>query len=215
MKNRKTIYVLASLLLVVIIWTDCTNSPQQEESSVTAPVFSATTYNDYAPEGSCAACHAKTVQSHLTTAHYLTGQPAYKKYILGSFQKGRNEYWYSAQIRLAMEERDSSFYQVAYFKGEEKKAMRFDIVIGSGVLGQSYLTWRGDRLYQLPITFFTAANQWSNSPGFPSGKVMIDRPVSSRCLECHISYAQPISGDDPLEPYHFEKNSRHIQQYGL
>jgi hypothetical protein len=44
--------------------------------------------------------------------------------------------------------------------------MRFDMVIGSGVMGQSFLTWRNNKLYQLPITYFTAADQWSNSPGF-------------------------------------------------
>jgi hypothetical protein len=89
-----------------------------------------------------------------------------------------------------MQKRDSGFYQVAYFKGEEKKAMRFDMVIGSGVMGQSFLTWRNNKLYQLPITYFTAADQWSNSPGFPNEKVMIDRPATARCLECHISYAE-------------------------
>lgn len=196
---------MASLLMGVGIWTSCASNQQVDEVQA-APVQRSTSFEDYAPTASCANCHAKIYESHLKTAHYLTGQPAYKKFILGSFSKGKNEYWYSPQIRLAMEQRDSSFYQVAYFKGEEKKAMRFDLVIGSGVLGQSYLTWRKDRLYQLPITYFTAADQWSNSPGFPKGKVMIDRPVSSRCLECHISYAQPILGEDPLEPNQFEKN---------
>jgi len=104
-----------------------------------------------------------------------------------------------------MQKRDSGFYQVAYFKGEEKKAMRFDMVIGSGVMGQSFLTWRNNKLYQLPITYFTAADQWSNSPGFPNEKVMIDRPATARCLECHISYAEGVSGS-ALEPVEFDRN---------
>jgi len=108
-------------------------------------------------------------------------------------------------ILLSMQKRDSGFYQVAYFKGEEKKAMRFDMVIGSGVMGQSFLTWRNNKLYQLPITYFTAADQWSNSPGFPNDKVMIDRPATARCMECHISYAEGISGS-PLEPVEFDRN---------
>jgi hypothetical protein len=94
---------------------------------------------------------------------------------------------------------------VVYFKGEEKKAMRFDMVIGSGVMGQSFLSWGNNKLYQLPITFFTAANQWSNSPGLRSDKVVINKPVTSRCLECHASYAQGISGP-PLEPMEFDHN---------
>lgn len=124
---------------------------------------------------------------------------------MGSFTPPGNSYSYSPQIQLKMEQRDSGFYQVAFFKGEEKKAMRFDWVIGSGVMGQSFLNWRNNALFQLPITYFTAAGKWSNSPGFPTQKVMIDRPVTARCLECHVTYAKGISGPE-MEPVDFDRN---------
>src|SRR4030095_2285225 len=72
-------------------------------------------------------------------------------------------------------------------------------------MGQSYLNWRRDRLYQMPITYFTAANQWSNSPGFPSDKVLTDRPISSRCLECHTTFAQGEGGTE-MEPLIFPRD---------
>ena len=53
-----------------------------------------------------------------------------------------------------MEKRDSGLFQVAYFKGEEKKAMRFDMVIGSGVMGQSFLTWRNNQLISIANHLF-------------------------------------------------------------
>ena len=84
-------------------------------------------------------------------------------------------------------------------------AIRKDIVIGSGVMGQSFLNWRQNRLFQMPVTYFTAAAQWSNSPGFPEGKVMTDRPITSRCLECHVTYAEG-SGGDTLEPVNFSRD---------
>lgn len=212
MKNffryRKMMLVLAIMLVTTGFWISCATREEPivpDSPSPSTSTIEAVGYNDYAPTQSCAGCHAEAYQKHLKTAHFLTGQPSFRQYILGSFKKGKNEYWYSPDIRLVMEHRDSSCYQVAYFKGAEKKAMRFDMVIGSGVLGQSYLTFRGNRLFQLPITYFTAADQWSNSPGFPSGKVMIDRPVSARCLECHISYAQPMEGEDLLEPKTFDQ----------
>jgi hypothetical protein len=162
-------------------------------------------FNQFAGSEKCAGCHKNIYDTHIQTAHYLTLMPPEEKFIMGSFEKGKNTYSYSPDILLSMEKRDSGFYQVVYFKGEEKKAMRFDMVIGSGVMGQSFLSWRKDKLYQLPITFFTAANQWSNSPGLRSDKVVIDKPVTSRCLECHASYAQGISGP-PLEPMEFDHN---------
>jgi nitrate/TMAO reductase-like tetraheme cytochrome c subunit len=166
---------------------------------------SAVRFEDFAGSEKCAGCHKNIYNAYIQTAHYRTLQPPEEKIIMGSFEKGKNSFSYSPDIKLVMEKRDSGFYQVAYYKGDEKIAMRFDMVIGSGVMGQSFLSWRNKKLFQLPITFFTAANQWSNSPGLRSDKVVIDKPVTSRCLECHASYAEGISGP-PLEPMEFNHN---------
>jgi hypothetical protein len=79
-----------------------------------------------------------------------------------------------------------------------------DIVIGSGTMGQSSLYWKNDNLFQLPITYFTAANEWSNSPGFPD-KVVFNRVITSRCLECHSTYVKTISAPGK-EPEQFDRN---------
>jgi nitrate/TMAO reductase-like tetraheme cytochrome c subunit len=199
-KYRRSVLVLIFLVSVVFFLVQCVNKGKEKALPEKIAAF-----EDYAAAEKCISCHKEVYDSHIRTAHYLTGQPAVDSFIKGSFQKGKNTYSYSPSILLSMEKRDSGFFQVAYFKGVEKKAMRFDMVIGSGVMGQSFLTWRGNRLYQLPITYFTEANQWSNSPGFPSEKVLIDRPVTSRCLECHISYAQGIAGP-AIEPVEFDHN---------
>jgi hypothetical protein len=199
---RKSLLVTVAVTACICFLARCGSDEKKVTESTTEATYS---YADYVSADACKTCHSSIYESHIQSAHYLTGRPAVDKYIMGSFEKGKNTYSYSPSILLSMQKRDSGFFQVAYFKGEEKKAMKFDIVIGSGVMGQSYLTWRDNRLFQLPITFFTAANQWANSPGFPSEKVMIDRPVTARCLECHISYAEGFGGTE-LEPASFDKN---------
>ena len=199
-KYRRSSLVLISIVCMVLILARCVSAEKKDK----APEETIT-FESYTTAEKCVSCHKEIYDSHLITAHYLTGQPAEEKFIKGSFEKGKNDYSYSPVILLSMQKRDSGFYQVAYFKGEEKKAMRFDMVIGSGVMGQSFLTWRNNQLYQLPITYFTAADQWSNSPGFPNEKVLIDRPATARCLECHISYAKGVSGS-ALEPVGFDRN---------
>ncbi len=89
-----------------------------------------------------------------------------------------------------MEKTDSGFYQVQYTAGTAVKREKFDMVVGSGKKGQSYLSWAGSSLVQLPITYFTPAAQWSNSPGYPPHIVAFNRPITSRCLECHATYFQ-------------------------
>jgi hypothetical protein len=77
-------------------------------------------------------------------------------------------------------------------------------------MGQSFLTWKNHFLYQLPVTYFSAANEWSNSPGYPN-KIIFNRPVTSRCLECHTSFAKIISAEN-VEHEEFDPNQ---MMYGV
>lgn len=196
-KNKRSVLVVLSLVVSVFVWVQCMNSRNNETEQ---PVI----YESYAGPEKCAPCHKDIYEKHLTSAHYLTGQPATENFITGSFKADSNSYYYNQDILVSMQKRDSGLYQVIYYKGEEKMAIRKDIVIGSAVMGQSFLNWRHNRLFQMPITYFTAAAQWSNSPGFPAGKVMTDRPITARCLECHLTYAEG-SGTDSMEPVNFNK----------
>ncbi|HET9747169.1 MAG TPA: cytochrome c3 family protein [Chitinophagaceae bacterium] len=209
-KYRRSIVVLVIIAGTVSVLTHCVSNEGKDMTTATK-TEQAITFESYISSEKCMSCHKEIYENHIKTAHYLTGKPASEEAIRGSFQKGKNTYSYTPDILLSMQKRDSGLFQVVYFKGDEKKAMRFDMVIGSGVMGQSFLTWRNDQLYQLPITYFAAADQWSNSPGFPNDKVLIDRPATSRCLECHISYAEGISGP-ALEPTGF---ARHKIIYGV
>jgi Cytochrome c554 and c-prime len=199
-KLQRMVVVIFSIIFCVVALVKCINGTEVKKEAIAV-----TGFEDYAGAAKCESCHKTIYESHIQTAHSLTAQSANEKSIMGSFEKGNNSYSYTPDIVLAMEKRDSGFFQVAYLRGEEKKAMRFDMVIGSGVMGQSFLTWRKNKLYQLPITYFTAASKWSNSPGFPSGKVLIDRPITARCLECHATYAEGIAGT-AMEPSEFDHN---------
>ncbi|MEI9957720.1 MAG: multiheme c-type cytochrome [Ferruginibacter sp.] len=103
-----------------------------------------------------------------------------------------------------MQKQDSGFYQVGFIKDIERKKQRFDIVVGIGTQAQSYMSWLKKSLMQLPVTYFTNAHQWSNSPGYPD-KIAFDRPITSRCLECHSSYAKVISAPEK-EPEEYDKS---------
>ncbi|MGK2863497.1 MAG: multiheme c-type cytochrome [Chitinophagaceae bacterium] len=157
-------------------------------------------FSQFAGSSACAGCHKDIYKKHLQTGHFLSSQPALEKYIRGSFEKGKNKFSYSPVSEIVMEKRDSGLFQVLYQNGEEKRAMHFDIVTGSGAKGQSFLYWRKNSLFQMPVTFYTAAGQWANSPGFPN-KVVMNRLITSRCLECHTTFTETISppGKEPEE----------------
>jgi hypothetical protein len=197
-KTKRSVLVILSLVVSVFVLVQCMNNTGKETAQ---PV----NFAAYAGAEKCMSCHKDAYDKHLKTAHFLTGQPATENFITGSFKKDSNSYYYSPDILVQMQKRDSGLYQVIYYKGEEKMAIQMDVVIGSGIMGQSFLNWRHNRLYQMPVTYFTAAAQWSNSPGFPGGRVMTDRPITARCLECHVTYAEG-SGTDTLEPVNFNRD---------
>lgn len=193
MIHRRSSFAVCIIVLCVFVISQCINKPGKNNKISNSQEI-ITNYNgeQFAGSASCANCHKNIYDTHLKTAHYLTSQPAFEKYIKGSFEPGKNIYSYNYSVTLAMEKREDSFYQVEYFRGEQKAIHRIDIVVGSGTMGQSYLYWMNQHLFQLPITYFTAANTWSNSPGFPD-KVIYNRPITSRCLECHTTFVKKIS----------------------
>jgi Cytochrome c554 and c-prime len=65
---------------------------------------------------------------------------------------------------------------------------RIDIVAGEPRKGQSYLYWKGDQLFQLPVTYWNEIDSWVNSPSYPDGSPHFDKDIIPRCLECHASY---------------------------
>lgn len=198
-KYQRSIAVTSMIVLVVLLLTRCMNNDASQDKD-----NGKIEYSQFAGSASCANCHKEICNSHLTTAHYLTSGIANEKNIKGSFERGRNIFAFNFNASVAMEKRQQGFYQVEYVEGKEHTAKQFDVVVGSGTKGQTYLNWDKDHLFQLPITYFTATNQWCNSPGYP-GKVVFNRPVTSRCMECHSTYAD-VTPASKQAPESFDKS---------
>jgi len=136
---------------------------------------------------SCGPCHQAVSQSYQQTAHFLTSSTANSTSILGSFAEGRNILQTSVpEVSFRMERKGDAFYQTAFDHGRTHSE-RFDLVLGSGRRGQSYLYWKNGLLYQLPVSYLALTGGWINSPGYPDGEVHFDRAIPLRCLECHAT----------------------------
>ncbi|HEY4154794.1 MAG TPA: multiheme c-type cytochrome [Puia sp.] len=189
----RSFLIALGISLAVLLFTQCVHNDKDEKRVDQQPAF-----GQFAGDQVCASCHKNIGNSFIHTAHYLTSAPASGKTIRGSFAACKNIFTYDSVRRVVMEKRDSGFYQVLYDQGVEKTARRFDITIGSGTRGQTYLTWIGNTLYQLPVSYFTLTDSWSNSPGYLPHKINFDRPIASRCLECHSTFANTLSAPDAV-----------------
>jgi hypothetical protein len=138
---------------------------------------------------SCGPCHPAIAESYARTAHFRTSSRAGPETIRGSFEAGHNLLrTRDPEIYFRMERRGDSFYQVAEDHGTTR-AERFDLVMGSGRRGQTYLYLKNRILYQLPVSYSVLAAGWVNSPGYVDGKVYFDREIQPSCMECHSTLA--------------------------
>ncbi|MFN5021527.1 MAG: cytochrome c3 family protein [bacterium] len=143
-------------------------------------------------ETACRNCHQDIYDSYTKTAHYIDSRAASTESIKGSFDNGNNSFHFNLFMHVDMIKENKKLVQSSRISGEEIQRASFDIVIGSGRNGQSYLYWNKNNLFQLPISYYARTRSWCNSPGFPN-LAYFDRPISLNCLECHATAAKTIN----------------------
>jgi hypothetical protein len=178
-----------------------------------APAHTIADRQGYAGDEACRACHQAEFASYLTTAHHVASRPASQASIKGSFAPGANVLHTSnPYLYFLMNAVGESFSQTAIVSLPPAETIvhtePFNVVIGSGRKGQTYLYWKGEELFELPVSYWTDTNQWMNSPGYADGLPNFDKPIIPRCLECHTSYSRSM----PLERNHFDPSSL---EYGI
>lgn len=195
--RARALLAVAGLAVVLLPAQSSKQPPVAAESTVPPPEL-------YAGQEVCAECHSEHARTYARTPHATDSAPARPDNILGSFDpehavlRTKNP-----QLAFVMIKSAEGFYQAAvntsdpqHMSAERKK---FDIVVGSGRHGQTYLYWDEDKLFELPVSYWTYTNAWVNSPGYPDGELHWDRKVGGRCLECHASYF--ISTPPPSNRY--------------
>ncbi len=156
-----------------------------------SPDVLATHFNgeQFVGSSTCMECHEAIYETHVKTAHFNTSAIANSENIKGSFEPGSNSLELQ-EVSFELKQEGKSLLQYTTFKNSplRKPPAKFDIVIGSGVRGQTYLTWADDKLFQLQASYHTQTNSWINSPGYPSN--YLERPIRDACLKCHVTFAK-------------------------
>jgi nitrate/TMAO reductase-like tetraheme cytochrome c subunit len=196
-----------SKVVVVIILFLCTgfllsNSPASESLDNKS---SFSPQGKFAGNDACKSCHRAYYESYIHTAHSLTSTPGSTNSIKGSFEEGKNFFAYNKWTEVKLEKKVDGLYQTGYAAGQELQSEKMDITIGSGRKGQTYLYWKENSLYQLPVSYFKPANSWCNSPGFPTSMFKFYRIIPGQCMECHASDATLTKEDE--EGTVFDKQS--------
>jgi hypothetical protein len=159
----------------------------------------------FAGDTACRQCHQDKFDSYLATAHHRTSRLPNGESIAGHFPAHENIMTtFNPELSFHMEARDGHFYESAVLSKPghpSKRTEEIDLVIGSGTKGQTYLFWKSDRLFELPVSYWTELKRWVNSPGYVDGWADFDRPVTARCVECHATYFRKLTSAPPDNAY--------------
>lgn len=143
----------------------------------------------------CAECHKDKFETFSETTHALTSRLPGATSILGDFTSPANLLkTASPAVFFEMKQGDGVYSQKATIRDESQRksyadTFSFDLILGSGNHGQSYLYWNRDRLYQMHVSYLSESKSWVNSPGpYFDGTIDYARPVPPRCLDCHATW---------------------------
>jgi Cytochrome c554 and c-prime len=157
----------------------------------------------------CQNCHRDKFATYIQTAHHRTSRLPDKNTIAGHFTPGHNIMnTFNPELFFRMDVRNNRFYQTAILEKlghTTRHSEPFDLVVGSDTKGQTYAYWKGDLLYELPVSYWTELNEWVNSPGYVDGSADFDRPITPRCVECHGTYIQAL--DTSLTSNRYNKSN--------
>lgn len=175
--------------------------PQLPERRKPIPAdASSSTSSHYVGPKVCGECHPLEYAGYRETAHAVTSQDAATATLPGAYEAGSNRLDTRVDsLSFVMETRPEGAFQKVVVRERDRiysHAEHVDIVTGSGNHGQTYLYWKEDFLYELPVTWFSATAAWMNSPGFADGTADFSRPVPPRCLECHATHVRHVPGTE-------------------
>jgi len=152
---------------------------------------------EYAGSKTCESCHKEVYHSYLHTAHFAALTPADPVSVHGKFFNGKFDFKYNGYTKVVMEKTDSGYYQTNYINGAKQQTERMDMTFGA-VKGESYVYWKGNELFELPVSYDDKLHSWVKSPGYDSTYANYNRMINHDCMECHSSYAKSQAPSEPV-----------------
>jgi len=148
---------------------------------------------DYVGDLVCRSRHQEKAETYVQTAHHLASSWPSPRTMKGNFTPDSNALKTSnPYLTFEMTVSEKGYFQSAVEQLSPTKTIsrteRIDVVTGFARKGQTYLFWKGDQLFQLPVSYWKETESWVNSPSYPDGSPHFNKAIIPRCLECHASY---------------------------
>jgi tetratricopeptide (TPR) repeat protein len=191
-------------ILGITLWYFARPSPEpipksaevaRVDQDLIAPVV---TNPGYLGSQACAACHAARFDIFKESRHHLACTIPNERTMPAAFNVGGTVESSEPSIRFAMShEGDKYLYKLIQETpaGKRESTANIDLVYGQGGrFDEVYFTWRGNRLFELPVTWLHPSKEWGNNLLSPHQSGDFTRTTTPRCVECHTTWMGHIPG---------------------
>ena len=163
----------------------------------------------YVGSAACAECHnhASRVETFKTTRHFWACAAPEDRPMPADFQSGKTFASYDPTVRFGIGRENGRFVQKT-FRDTAQGRREFNSPIGlvyglGGQFDEVYFAWRGNRLFELPVTWLHPTKEWAHVSMSPHQPGDYSRMTTTRCLECHATWVGHVAGT----PNEYHKDS--------
>lgn len=154
----------------------------------------------YAGAEVCMQCHKDIADSYMHSSHFKTSAPVFFDSIRKALINTKTSISFPNGHTVKVEESGNNIFQTQLDGDNKVVSEQMQMVFGSGEKAWTFGYWKQNQLFQLPLSYLTNMQLWTNSPGFPINHPYFTRPIISRCFECHSSYV-----------YHYNENTKPLE----
>lgn len=190
MYKQKTIGILVLFVTITICFVKCI-----QQSSVSDPRGT-----QYAGAETCIQCHKNISDNYTHSNHFKTSATVIFDSLKKALLNTKTSVGFPNGHIVKLEESGNGIFQTETNGDSKLASEKMDMVFGSGEKAATFGYWKGEQLFQLPLTYLSGLHLWTNSPGFPINHPYFTRPIISRCFECHSSYV-----------YHYNENTKPLE----
>ncbi|QDU22406.1 cytochrome c3 family protein [Urbifossiella limnaea] len=148
----------------------------------------------YVGPQACRECHAARVEGFEKTRHFRACWPAERGPMPASAFPAAYTPYAPPGARIEVSQRGGEYTQTVS-RGATRHAGRIDLVYGSaGGADEVYFTWKGDRLFELPLGWLHPTGEWGEQRFDPNHPSDFTRTTTTRCVECHNTWLAHVPG---------------------
>ena len=212
MKASFRLYFVLTLAVIALVWfvvvdqqpTIPSEDSQPEYQSLPIAELAVTqgAAAGYVEDQQCATCHADIYESYQHVGMSKSFANPTPDKLIEQFPE--TPYYHQPSKRYyRMDKSENGLMFVRYQLDDAGQPINtfkqpVDFILGSGNKTRSYLFRNpAGEMYQLPVGWYTATQQWAMSPGYDNAHHEgVTRPIQRECLFCHNAFPEVEANSD-------------------